>query len=135
MEYYNYSTKTLQDILDNVEKIKKILEKRKKTISEFKKNDVFVQNDEKGITLYKIIEEPTNCWINTKEISLSPNETFCSDEDTAGCDSIYLSKLEKISNPELFDIIWSLILEKNKQVEIIENALYTKVMELFNKNI
>lgn len=134
MKYYNYSTETLQDILDNIEKIKKILEKRKKTIAKFKKNDVFIHKEEKGVTLYKIIEEPTNCWIHTKEISISPNETFCFNEDT-GCDSVYLSKLEKFPNIELFDIIWELVLEKNKQVEIIENNLYTKIMELFNKNV
>lgn len=133
MKYNNYSTESLQDILENIGKIQKIIEKRKKTAIQLNIGDVYLSKKEKEISLYKVTRKLNSNQIYSKELFINPDHVDIYNDEYI-CDVAYLSTLIKIENIELFDTVWKMVEEFNKENKQRNLNLYNQINTMFNEN-
>lgn len=133
MKYNNYSTESLQDIIENIGKIQKIIEKRKKTAIQLNIGDVYLSKKEKEISLYKVTRKLNSNQIYSKELFINPDHVDIYNDEYI-CDVAYLSTLIKIENIELFDTVWKMVEEFNKENKQRSLNLYNKINIMFNEN-
>lgn len=133
MKYNNYSTESLQDIIENIGKIQKIIDKRKKTAIQLNIGDVYLSKKDKEISLYKVTRKLNSNQIYSKELFINPDHVDIYNDEYI-CDIAYLSTLIKVENIELFDTVWKMVEDFNKENKQRNLNLYNQINTMFNEN-
>lgn len=139
MELKEYTTEFLEDIVKNINSIKRELSKRQRIeiTSQMKVGDVYYSHNKSDFSpcLYKITSIEGNEFYYD-ELIVSRIQIQYADDCMSYLDDTNIASYQKLENPEVFDALLNIANQYNDEVETLHaNAYYSMIDILKEKQL